>query len=204
MFANSSLYSIGHGQKTQEVFLAELKSFDIHFLIDVRTIPYSKWAPQFNHGAIENWLQREGIRYVFWGNSIGGRPLNDICYDEEGYFDYHKMAEESSFKTKLLRLVDANLKNYRVAIMCSESNPLECHRSKLIGRELYFVYNISMSHIVAINEIISQEEIMKTLTKGAWKPDGDLFGECNAPYFKSCKPYKNITEISEETLVPCD
>ena len=134
----SSLYSIGHGQKTQEEFLAELKSFDIHFLVDVRTSPYSKWVPQFNQGIIEGWLQQAGIRYIYMGDYIGGRPLNDICYDVEGYFDYHRMAEEPSFKTGLHRLVDANSKNCRVAIMCSESDPSECHRSKLIGRELYF------------------------------------------------------------------
>lgn len=199
MLVNSSLYSIGHGQKTQEEFLAELKSFDIHFLVDVRTSPYSKWASQFNQGIIENWLQQERIRYIYMGDSIGGHPQNDICYDEEGYFDYHRMAEEPSFKIGLHRLVDANSKNCRVAIMCSESDPSECHRSKLIGRELYFVYQISINHIVAINKIVRQEEIMKTLTKGVWEPGGNLFGECEPPYFKSRKSYKN--EISEEIFI---
>ena len=198
---NSSLYSIGHGQKTQEEFLAELKSFDIHFLVDVRTSPYSKWVPQFNQGIIESWLQQERIRYIYMGDYIGGRPQNDICYDEEGCFDYHRMAEESSFKTGLHRLIDANSKNCRVAIMCSESDPSECHRSKLIGRELYFVHQISMNHIVAINKIIRQEEIMKTLSKGAWEPGGNLFGKCEPPYFKSRKSYKNVMETSEETFV---
>ena len=168
------------------------------------TSPYSKWVPQFNHGIIDGWLQQEGIRYIYMGDYIGGRPSNDICYDEEGYFDYHKMAEEPSFKTGLHRLVDANSKNCRVAIMCSESDPSECHRSKLIGRELYFGYHISMNHIVAVNKVISQEEIMKTLTKGLWEPGGNLFGECEPPYFRSRKSYKNITEPTEETFNPYD
>ena len=88
--------------------------------------------------------------------------------------------------------------------MCSESDPSECHRSKLIGRELYFVYQISMNHIVAINKIIRQEEIMKTLTKGAWEPGGNLFGECEPPYFKSRKSYKNVIETSDEIFIPYD
>lgn len=189
---NSSLYSIGHGQKTQEEFLAELKSFDIHFLVDVRTSPYSKWVPQFNHGIIEGWLQREGIRYVYMGDFIGSRPQNEICYDEDGYFDYHRMAEEPSFKTGLHRLVVANSKNCRVAVMCSESDPSECHRSKLIGRELYFAHHISMNHIVAPHKIVSQEEIMEKLTKGLWEPAGNVFGQCDPPYFRSRKSYKEI------------
>jgi len=203
MLVNSSLYSIGHGQKTQDEFLSELKSFDISYLVDVRTSPYSKWVPQFNQGTIEGWLQQEGIRYIYMGDCIGGRPQN-ICYDEEGYFDYHRMAEEPAFKTGLHRLVDANSKNCRVAIMCSEADPSKCHRSKLIGRELYFVHQISMNHIIAINKIISQEEIMKMLTKGAWEPSGDLFGECDPPYFKSRKSYKNLTESLEKTFNPYD
>ncbi|WMI41426.1 DUF488 domain-containing protein [Parabacteroides distasonis] len=200
----SSLYSIGHGQKTQEEFISELRSFDIHFLVDVRSSPYSKWVPHFNQGIIERWLKQEGVRYVYMGDYIGGRPQNENCYDEEGYFDYRMMAEEPTFKTGVNRLVDANNKKCRVAIMCSESDPSECHRSKLIGRELYFLHNISMNHIIAINKTISQEEIMKTLTKGLWEPDGNLFGACEPPFFKSRKSYKNLTDTSEETYNPYD
>ncbi len=204
MPVSSTLYSIGHGQKTQAEFLAELKSFDIQFLVDVRTSPYSKWVSQFNQGTIEHWLQQEGIRYIYMGDCIGGRPQNDSCYDENGYFDYHRMSVEPSFKIGLNRLVDANSKNCRVAIMCSESDPSECHRSKLIGRELYFVHHISMNHIVAIGQTIGQEEVMRMLTKGAWNPNGNLFGECEQPYFKSRKSYKNVTESPVETFIPYD
>lgn len=79
MPVNSSIYSIGHGQKTQEEFLAELKSFNIHFVVDVRTTPYSKWATQFNQGTIESWLQQNRIRYIYLGDYIGGRPKNDFA-----------------------------------------------------------------------------------------------------------------------------
>lgn len=198
MLVKSSLYSIGHGQKSMEEFLSELKSFDIQFLVDVRTIPFSRRVPQFNREIIEIWLKQAGIRYVYMGDNIGGRPQRDVCYDEDGYFDYHRMAEEYSFQAGLHRLVDANSKNCRVAVMCSEAEPSECHRSKLIGRELYFNYHISMSHIVAVNKIITQEAIMRILTKGVWEPVGNLFGDCEAPYFRSRKSYRNIAETIEE------
>lgn len=201
MTYNSSLYSIGHGQKTQEEFLSELKSFDIQFLVDVRTSPYSKWAPQYNQGMIERWLADNGIRYVYMGDSIGGRPQNEDCYDEEGYFDYKRMAQEPTFTIGIQRLVDANKQNCRVAIMCSESDPSECHRSKLIGRELYFDYNISMTHIIGVNKTIKQETIMNTLTKGEW-PNGNLFEPSEPPYFKSRKSYKPTEELIEESFLP--
>lgn len=196
----STLYSIGHGQKSIEEFLAELKSFDIQFLIDVRTSPFSKWGAQFNQGIIEKWLKQHGIIYTFMGDTIGGRPQNDDCYDDEGFFDYQKMAQVPSFQKGLYRLDEANKKNCRVAVMCSESEPAECHRSKLIGRELYFSHKIAMNHIVGVEKFKSQESIMQELTKGVWVPEGDLFGECEPPYFKSKKSYKNQLELVEEFL----
>lgn len=201
MFCNPTIYSIGHGQKTVEEFIAELKAFDIQFLVDVRTTPFSKWVNHFNRDAIEVILRDAGIRYLFMGDSIGGRPQSDTCYDYEGFFDYRLMAEDPKFQAGLLRLVDANSKHCKVAVMCSETDPSECHRSKLIGRELYFNYNLDINHIVSIGKTISQSEVMTALTKGVWLPAGDLFGQCEPPYFKSRKAYKNAVHMEELNLV---
>lgn len=196
MFKTSTLYSIGHGHKSKEEFLAELKSFGIKYLVDVRTMPYSKWASDFNGGCIEKWLVAAGVRYVYMGDSIGGKPQDNTCYDAEGFFDYRKMAEVPSFREGLNRLVVANNKGLLLAVMCTETDPSQCHRSKLIGRELYFNYEINMRHIVGIGKSISQEAIMRTL--GDWEPNGNLFGSYEPPYFKSCKAYKEISQYAED------
>lgn len=189
---SSYLYSIGHGHKSFEELLNELRSFNIAYLVDVRSSPYSKWVPHFNRGVIENLLRSIGIKYVYMGDIIGGRPLSDGCYDEDGFFDYRKMALMPEFKLGLNRLVEANKKQLMVAVMCSESNPAECHRSKLIGRELYFMSDkIEMKHIVAPSKFITQGEIMAELDrgKGDW-PIGNLLGGPVPPFFKSRKSYK--------------
>lgn len=193
----STLYSIGHGHKTIEEFVTELNFYKIRYLIDVRSIPFSKWAPHFNQGVIDAWLQQYGITYAYMGNTIGGKPQNDSCFDKEGFFDYRKMAELPNFRKGLKRLVSADEKGFYVAIMCTETDPFQCHRSKLIGRELFFRNSINMNHIVEINKSFSQIEIMKALTKGQWDPNGTLFGSCEPPYFKSCKAYKKILEYEE-------
>ena len=192
----TEIYSIGHGHKTIEEFIKELQSFSIRYLIDVRSSPFSKWATHFNQGTIDNILKTYNIRYVFMGDVIGGRPLDDSCYDEYGFFDYKKMAECSSFITGLSRLVDAQNKGCVVATMCSETEPSQCHRSKLIGRELYFKHNINMQHIIAPNKTIQETEILVNLTNGNWQPYDNLFGTPEPPYFKSRKAYKN--ELIEE------
>lgn len=192
----STIFSIGHGHKSEEEFSLELSSFDIKYLIDVRSSPYSKWAPHFNTGAIQVLLNRLRIKYIYMGDVIGGRPTDDSYYDNNGYYDYRLMAENPDFKAGLNRIVLANSRQCRVAVMCSESDPTECHRSKLIGRELFFGHSIVMNHIIDSEKVVSQIEIMIALTNGHWTPEGNLFGECPPPFFKSRKPYKTTEQPS--------
>jgi uncharacterized protein (DUF488 family) len=181
---NSTLYSIGHGNKDVKDFIEELKSFNIHYLLDIRSKPYSKWNPQFNQSALELELKNNGITYVFVGDSLGGLPDDRSCYDYSGKVIYDLIKEKDFFKKGLERLTTANEKKIKLAIMCSESNPEECHRSKLIGQEL-LKKNISLKHIISKIKIKSQETLMSELTKG----EGivDLFG--NVKDFTSRKTY---------------
>ena len=169
----STLYSIGHGNKSFEEFNRELLSFDIQYLIDVRTKPFSKWNPSFNQDMLKCLLQRNGYTYVYMGDSIGGMPIDPSCYTD-GHIDYSKVREKDFFRKGFDRLLTATEKELRVAIMCSESEPEKCHRSKLIGQEL-LKHNISLNHIIGVGKSQSQETVMAILTKGAGTMT--LFGE---------------------------
>lgn len=170
---DSSLFSIGHGNKSIDEFIEELKSFDIAYLVDVRTSPYSKWNPQFNQLALQNSMKNVGVVYVYMGDVLGGLPNDSSCYTN-GRIDYTKMANKDTFKTGLDRLIVANQKGIKLAIMCSESEPDMCHRSKLIGQELR-KRNIIINHIIGSYKSISQIDVINILTKG----NGivNLFGE---------------------------
>ena len=169
----STLYSIGHGNKTFEEFEEELRSFSIQYLIDVRSKPYSKWNPSFNQNMLKYLLQQKGYTYVYMGDTIGGMPSDPSCYTD-GHIDYVKVKDKDFFKAGFLRLLTAAEKELRVAIMCSESEPEKCHRSKLIGQELV-KFDISLNHIVGVGKIQSQETVMAILTKGLGTMT--LFGE---------------------------
>lgn len=181
---DTTIYSIGHGNKKIEDFIAELKSFDIKYLLDIRSKPYSKWNPQFNQPALEMKLKNNGITYVFVGDTLGGLPEDRSCYDYNGKVVYDLIKEKDFFKEGLKRLTTANEKKIKLAIMCSESKPEECHRSKLIGQEL-LKKEISLKHIVSDKRIKSQQSVMNELTKG--KGTVDLFG--NEIDFTSRKSY---------------
>ena len=175
---NSSLYSIGHGNKSIETFIEELKFFGINYLIDIRSKPYSKYNPQFKQNELKFALLDKKITYTFLGDILGGLPEDRTCYTN-GHVDYDKLKEKDFFKQGLQRLITANDKQIKVAIMCSESKPEECHRTKLIGEELkkigIVLYHITRSKSKQKDLIIkSQGQVMLEVA-----PNGtiNLFGE---------------------------
>jgi uncharacterized protein (DUF488 family) len=180
----TTIYSIGHGNKKIEEFVDELKSFNILYLLDIRSKPYSKWSPHFNQFQLENELKNRNIKYIFVGDSLGGLPEDRSCYDYNGKVVYDIIKDKEFFKEGLKRLTAANEKHIKLAIMCSESKPEECHRSKLIGQEL-LKQNIAIKHIIAKSKFKTQQLVMSELTKG----NGivDLFG--NVKDFTSRKSY---------------
>ena len=185
----STLYSIGHGTKSIETLIEELKHFNIDYLIDIRSKPYSKYNPQFNQNELKFSLLRKNIKYTYMGDVLGGLPDDVTCYTN-GHVDYNKIKEKDFFKNGLQRLITANDKNIKVAIMCSESKPEECHRTKLIGEELKN-RGIILNHITRTKDrykrliLKNQNEVMLIVA-----PNGtmNLFGEELS--FSSRKKYK--------------
>jgi uncharacterized protein (DUF488 family) len=167
------LYTIGHGNRKSEDFLALLKEFGIEYLIDVRSQPYSKFNPQYNQNDLKFFLERNGIKYVFMGDNIGGRPKDTSCYDNEGKVDYEAVKTKEFFINGIERLKTAYNKDINVVIMCSESKPCECHRSKLIGRVLN-TDNIILKHIDENGKVKDQATVINELNKGLSAID--LFG----------------------------
>lgn len=167
------LYTIGHGNRKSEDFLALLKEFGIEYLIDVRSQPYSKFNPQYNQNELKFFLERNGIKYVFMGDNIGGRPKDTSCYDDEGKVDYEAVKTKEFFINGVERLKTAYNKDINVVIMCSESKPCECHRSKLIGRVLN-TENIILKHIDENGKVKDQATVINELNKGLSAID--LFG----------------------------
>jgi len=168
-----NIYTIGHGNRKLHEFLSLLKKFSIEYLIDVRSVPYSGYNPQFNQNNLKVFLEQNGITYVFMGDSIGGRPSDASCYDSEGKVDYEIVKTKKFFIDGIERLKNALKKNLSVVLMCSESNPCECHRSKLIGRVLSSE-KIFLMHIDENGNLKEQQKVINEINKG--RSEYDLFG----------------------------
>lgn len=174
------LYTIGYGARTVDEFIATLRTHGIEYLVDVRTAPYSKFKPEFSQDLLRHHLERQGLRYLFMGDTLGGQPKDPACLTE-GKVDYDKVRVQPFFQAGLERLKKAFEQRRRLALMCSEGRPEQCHRSKLIGEALAAV-GISVRHIDEDGQVLTQSQVIDRLTQGQL----DLFG---APSFTSRKRY---------------
>jgi uncharacterized protein (DUF488 family) len=130
------VYSIGYGNRTFEVFVELLKSYKIQFLLDVRSIPKSKFNESFNSPNFYAGLKKNQIKADFFGDMLGGRPIDRSCYDKEGKVVYNILSKKEFYLKGIERVINANDSGYNVVLMCSELDPIQCHRTKLIGRTL--------------------------------------------------------------------
>ncbi|HXH09490.1 MAG TPA: DUF488 domain-containing protein [Alphaproteobacteria bacterium] len=151
------IFTIGHSNHPLEWFLGLLKAHGIEVLVDVRSHPYSKHAPHFDHQMLKARATAEGIRYLFLGAELGGRPKGEEFYDADGHVLYWRVAESAAFLEGISRL-EAGIQKYKVAIMCSEENPAVCHRRLLIGRVLV-MRGIRVCHIRGDGRVQTDTEL---------------------------------------------
>jgi uncharacterized protein (DUF488 family) len=133
--AERPIYTIGHSNHPLDTFIALLHQHAIEVLADVRSAPYSKFAPQFDRRAIEAAVRDAGLQYVYLGRELGGRPEGAEYYDADGHVLYGQRARSAEFLAGVERL-ERGREQYRVAVLCSEEDPGGCHRHLLIGRVL--------------------------------------------------------------------
>jgi len=130
-----AVWTAGHSNHELEAFVGLLEGADIECLVDVRSFPYSRYAPQFNREELQAAMTERGIRYGFFGEELGGRPKRKDHYDAEGRAPYGRMAAEPEFRTAIQRLLKG-ASEHRIALVCSEGDPHDCHRRLLVGRVL--------------------------------------------------------------------
>jgi uncharacterized protein (DUF488 family) len=159
------LYTVGYGARSIEEFLDLLEEWEIAFLLDVRSRPYSRYKPDFSKDALERHLKGRGIRYVFMGDTLGGQPADPECYTPDGKVDYEVCRGKPFFQEGIGRLQGAWKQGHAVVLMCSEGKPEQCHRSKLIGPALEEV-GIDPTHIDENDRPLSQEEVMLRVIGG--------------------------------------
>lgn len=151
-----TIWTVGHSTHSLDRFVAMLSQERIEFLVDVRSYPYSRFTPQFNREDLAAALGGEP-RYLFLGAELGGRPDKSEHYDQDGHALYGAMAQEARFRAAISRLLDG-ARDYRIALMCSEGDPCDCHRRLLVGKVLASD-GVKLRHILPDGSVNEEAEV---------------------------------------------
>ena len=166
-----TILTIGHSRHSLERVIALLEGAGATAVADVRSAPVSRFSPHFNKTALATSLAARNIDYVFLGEQLGGRPEQTAMYTQ-GRADYEKMAAAPNFHAGIARLMEAAGRN-RVAAMCSEADPLDCHRCLLVARALA-QDGIEIGHVLASGAVMPHREAEDRLLQLAGLTEASL------------------------------
>jgi uncharacterized protein (DUF488 family) len=152
-----TVYTIGHSNHSLGWLLDLLSNHEIEVVADVRSHPSSRFAPHFNRAELAAALKANLNRYLFLGAELGGRPEGERFYDDDGHVLYSRVAETDSFASGIKR-VEHEASRSRVALMCSEEDPIDCHRRLLVSRVL-MERGAEILHIRADGSVNREDEL---------------------------------------------
>lgn len=179
------LFTIGHSNHALETFLALLHQHKIDCVADVRSQPFSRYAPHFDASNLKSALRDAGIAYVPLGRELGGRPDDESMYDPAGHVLYGRVAESGIFREGIQR-VERGSHEHRVAMMCSEENPADCHRHLLVARVLT-ERGTAVTHIRGDGRMESYEVVERERAGNSREKQSLLFPELEEDAWRSIR-----------------
>lgn len=187
------VWTVGHSIYPMEEFIELLRKHDIEVVADVRSNPYSRYATHFHGPSLQNELRKTGLKYVFLGSEIGGKPKEREFYDAEGFADYGKLASSEKFKAGMERLLNG-IRIYRVALMCGEEDPAGCHRHLLIGK-VAFAGGVEVLHIRKGGLIQDFESLARESEPESFATQLNLFGSNHQIRTQNSQAWRSALQI---------
>lgn len=172
MMSGQRFLTVGHSTHDGDTFVGLLREHGITAVADVRSTPFSRFTPHFNQLNLERGLLRQGIKYVFLGKELGARSTDVGCYID-GKVQYVMLAATKEFASGIERLSRGS-NSEQIAIMCSEGEPLDCHRTILVSRVLV-EGGATVDHIHSNGSLESHADAMMRLMRKFDLAQEDLF-----------------------------
>jgi len=156
------IHSIGCSVHTLQFFLNILNAYGINALVDVRSVPFSQHSPQFNASVLQKSLSEIGIFYLPFGKEFGARRSEPEVYTN-GHVDFSKVSNHPNFQEGVRRINEGIKRNFSIAIMCTEKDPLNCHRFHLVTRELSRSLQLEVLHIDFNGNVETNKQLEKRM-----------------------------------------
>ena len=171
------IYTIGHSNHETGHFIRLLKKHDITAVCDVRSVPYSKYNPQFNPKSIKQSLGAVNVEYFYLGDKLGAWIDDPTCYIDR-IVQYDRVCKTKTFRDGL-DWVKKESNNNNLALMCGEKEPVGCHRMYLVCRHIRGEFEIM--HILADGNLENNREAERRMMKDLKIPDVLTFDEIGDP-----------------------
>ena len=153
---------MGHSNYTMERLIDMLEYYNISCVVDIRGTPYSKYNIQFDKEAIRYTLTNAGFVYIYMGKELAAKRIRKNSYNNEGYSNFEEVIKEEEFKRGVERLKNGCEKGYKIILLGAMQDPIRCHRSILVGRELV-KNDFDVKHILDDYSIVTQDDIEEML-----------------------------------------
>lgn len=157
----NSIYTIGYTVFSIDDFIDVIKYYGISCVIDVRSSPFSKHYPDYNKDVLEQRLKQHGILYRNYAKEFGARQTNPIYYSGD-IVDFDKFIQSAQFLEGVSRVTKGIEKGYKFALMCAEKDPINCHRSIMLGKG-FSKNGYEVNHIISKTNIETQNELEERL-----------------------------------------
>ena len=156
------IFTIGHSNYNVEKLIDMLRYYNINCVVDIRGTPYSKYNIQFDKEAIRYTLTNAGFVYIYMGKELAAKRIRKNSYNNEGYSNFEEVIKEEEFKRGVERLKNGCEKGYKIILLGAMQDPIRCHRSILVGRELV-KNDFDVKHILDDYSIVTQDDIEEML-----------------------------------------
>ena len=168
------IYTVGHSTHQINYFLELLKEYGVTCLIDVRSVAASSYNPQYNKEPLTNYLKKNGIQYLHFAEEFGARHNDPDLLDDEGKVDFERVRKSWAFKNGVERIWQGLDKGFVISLMCSESEPFDCHRFSMVSIALdkdgFDVKHIMKDKTLKSNDDL-ENQLLKKYDKKLPKPD---------------------------------
>ncbi len=173
--AREIVYTIGHSNNASADFIDLLKGAGVGAIADVRSTPFSRRNPQFNRETLASSLKDNAVAYVWLGDQLGARPSDPSLLRADGGVDFRRLVASAAFRRGIERVCDG-ARRFRLAIMCAERDPLNCHRTFLIARHLAGEH-VGIRHVLGDGQIIEHQDVERRVIANAFPNGRDFFVE---------------------------
>lgn len=125
-----TIYTVGHNSLNFMQFITLIQANNITHIVDIRSIPYSKYAPWSDKSRLAELLRPFKIKYTYLGHKLGGKAI------QKGQLSHPLSLPQQMLYDEAIRVLLQLSMRGNLTLLCAEGDPAKCHRQHIIAQTL--------------------------------------------------------------------